>query len=323
MKFQANYNRENNMAIANSRWGILYCPKHGQSSSMKRWSKIESSLLEQNIEFDFVQSERQASVTRLVNMLINNGYKTIIIVGGDSALNDAANCLMSVDKDIRDSIALGLIPNGVMNDFAHYWGFKENDIEQTVRWLKERRVRKIDLGCIRYTNKKNEKCHRYFLNCVNIGLISSMMNMRQQTRRLFGSRTLSFIGSMAMMMFQRLDYKMNIKINSDVIDRKVMTVCIGNAAGYGQTPNAVPYNGLLDVSVVYHPEMTQLFEGFYLLITGKFLNHHSVHPYRTNEVVVNEAVKALVSVDGRLMRTPVGAYKIAVEQEVLNFLIPM
>lgn len=116
---------------------------------------------------------------------------------------------------------------------------------------------------------------------------------------------------------------MNIKINSDVIDRKVMTVCIGNAAGYGQTPNAVPYNGLLDVSVVYHPEMTQLFEGFYLLITGKFLNHHSVHPYRTNEVVVNEAVKALVSVDGRLMRTPVGAYKIAVEQEVLNFLIPM
>lgn len=256
-------------------------------------------------------------------MLINNGYKTIVIVGGDSALNDAANCLMSADKEIRESIALGLIPNGVMNDFSHYWGFKENDIEQTVRWLKERRVRKIDLGCIRYTNKKNEKCHRYFLNCVNIGLISSIMNIRQRTRHLLGSRTLSFIGSLAMMVFQRLDYKMNLKINSDIIDRKVMTVCIGNASGYGQTPNAVPYNGLLDVSVVYHPEMTQLFEGFYLLITGKFLNHHSVHPYRTNEVTVNEAVKAMVSIDGRLMRTPVGAYKITVEQEVINFLIPM
>ena len=115
---------------------------------------------------------------------------------------------------------------------------------------------------------------------------------------------------------------MFLKINSDVIDRKVMTVCVGNASGYGQTPNAVPYNGLLDVSVVYHPEMTQLIEGFYLLITGKFLNHHSVHPYRTSEVLVNEAQKALVSVDGRLMKTPVGAYKITVEQEVVNFLIP-
>lgn len=306
----------------NKRWGILYCPKHNHSGARKRWVKIENCLREQGIDFDFVQSEKQAGVVRLVNMLINNGYKTIIIVGGDSALNDAANCLMSVDKETRDSIALGLIPNGIMNDFAHYWNFKENDVEQTVKWLKDRRIRKIDLGCIRYTNAKGEKCHRYFLNCVNIGLISSIMNLRQQTRRLFGSRTLSFIGSMAMMVFQRLDYKMSLKINSDIINRKVMTVCVGNASGYGQTPNAVPYNGLLDVSVVYHPEMTQLIEGFYLLITGKFLNHHSVHPYRTNEVIVNEAVKAMVSVDGRLMKTPVGAYRITVEQEVINFLIP-
>lgn len=310
------------MAIPNNRWGILYCPKHATRGAKKRWSKIEYCLRSQGISFDFVQSEKQEGVVRLMDMLISNGYKTIIIVGGDSALNDAANCLMSAKKEVRDTITLGLIPNGIMNDFAHFWGFKENELEQTVKWLKERRVRKIDLGCIRYTNAKGEKCHRYFLNCVNVGLIASLMNLRKQTRRIFGSRTLSFVGSLALMIFQRLDYKMNIKINSDVIDRRVMTVCIGNASGYGQTPNAVPYNGLLDVSVVYHPEMTQLFEGFYLLITGKFLNHHSVHPFRTDEVKVNEAVKAMVSVDGRLMKTPVGPYKITVQQEVLNFLIP-
>lgn len=310
------------MAIPNNRWGILYCPKHATRGAKKRWSNIEYCLRSQGISFDFVQSEKQEGVVRLMDMLISNGYKTIIIVGGDSALNDAANCLMSAKKEVRDTITLGLIPNGIMNDFAHFWGFKENELEQTVKWLKERRVRKIDLGCIRYTNAKGEKCHRYFLNCVNVGLIASLMNLRKQTRRIFGSRTLSFVGSLALMIFQRLDYKMNIKINSDVIDRRVMTVCIGNASGYGQTPNAVPYNGLLDVSVVYHPEMTQLFEGFYLLITGKFLNHHSVHPFRTDEVKVNEAVKAMVSVDGRLMKTPVGPYKITVQQEVLNFLIP-
>ena len=310
------------MAIPNNRWGILYCPKHATRGAKKRWSKIEYCLRSQGISFDFVQSEKQEGVVRLIDMLISNGYKTIVIVGGDSALNDAANCLMSAKKEVRDTITLGLIPNGIMNDFAHFWGFKENELEQTVKWLKERRVRKIDLGCIRYTNAKGEKCHRYFLNCVNVGLIASLMNLRKQTRRIFGSRTLSFVGSLALMIFQRLDYKMNIKINSDVIDRRVMTVCIGNASGYGQTPNAVPYNGLLDVSVVYHPEMTQLFEGFYLLITGKFLNHHSVHPFRTDEVKVNEAVKAMVSVDGRLMKTPVGSYKITVQQEVLNFLIP-
>ena len=307
--------------VNENKWGLLYCPRGGWRSN-KRWEKIEKVLKQQRIDYDFVQSENQKSVERLVKMFVNNGYKTIIIVGGDSALNDAVNCLMQINQEERDQVALGVIPNGLMNDFAHFWGFSDSDIEQTVASLKLRRIRKIDLGCIRYTNKKGEKCHRYFLNCINIGLIAAIMNLRRKTHHVFGSRTLSFLFSFILMTFQRLDYKMHIKINSDVIKRRVMTVCIGNATGYGQTPNAVPYNGLLDVSVVYHPQMTQLFEGIYLFVKGKFLNHKSVHPYRTREVEIVEASHALIGIDGRLMNTPKGSYQISVIQEVVNFLIP-
>ena len=310
------------MAVETTRWGILYCPKKGFSSSQKRWEKIEAALRERGVVYDMVQSENADSVERLMTMLINNGYKTIVVVGGDSALNDAVNCLMKEEKRVRDEIALGVIPNGVMNDFARFWGFVEDDVEQTVGWLAERRIRRIDLGCVRYTNSNQEHCHRYFLNCLNIGMTADIMNLRRQTRRLFGSRTLSFISSLFVMLFHRMEYKMKLRINSDVIDRKVMTVCIGSGPGYGQTPNAVPYNGMIDVSVVYHPEVVQLIEGLWLLLTGRFLNHRSVHPYRTKEVVVDYAKHAMVGIDGRLMKTPVGAFTIGVEQEVINFLIP-
>lgn len=311
------------MAVESIRWGILYCPKTGiLSSPRKRWEKISAVLDARKVQYDMVQSENSESVERLVKMMISNGYKTIIVVGGDSALNDAVNCLMMEDKGVRDEIALGVIPNGVMNDFARFWDFDEDEIEQTIDWLLKRRLRKVDLGCIRYTNAKGEKCHRYFLNCVNIGMTADIMNLRRQTRRLFGSRTLSFITSLFVMLFHRMEYKMKLKINNDVIDRKVMTVCIGSGPGYGQTPNAVPYNGMLDVSVVYHPEMVQLIEGLWLLITGRFLNHRSVHPYRTSAVQVDYAKKAMVGIDGRLMKTPKGDFRIDVEQEVINFLIP-
>ena len=215
-----------------------------------------------------------------------------------------------------------MIPNGVLNDFAKFWDFDDDKIEQTIDWLIKRRVRKIDLGCIRYINKKGDKCHRYFLNCINIGLTADIMNLRRQTRRLFGSQTLSFLVSLFVMLFHRMEYKMKLKINSEVIERKVMTVCIGSGPGYGQTPNAVPYNGMLDVSVVYHPEVVQLIEGLWLLVAGRFLNHRSVHPYRTKEIEVEYAKKAIVGIDGRMMKTPVGSYRITVEQEVVNFLIP-
>lgn len=308
----------------NNRWGILLCPKGGLLNSMhRRWQRIEKALNAQHVQYDMVQSESMGSVERLVKMMINNGYKTIVIVGGDSALNDAVNCLMQVDKSVRDTISLGVIPNGMMNDFARFWEVEEGDIEHNVAALKRHRIRKIDLGCIRYTNRKGEKCRRYFLNCVNVGFIAAIMNLRRQTHHIFGSRALSFLFSFILLIFQRLDYAMHIHINSDDIKRKVMTVCVGNATGYGQTPNAVPYNGLLDVSVVYHPQMTQLFEGIYLFVKGKFLNHRSVHPYRTQEVEFLKADHALVGVDGRMISgSPVGPFKITVDQEVVNWILP-
>lgn len=309
------------MAVNENKWGILYCPKNS-FRPLHRWEKIEKVLRAERIDYDYVQSESTGSVERLVKMLINNGYRTIVIVGGDSALNDAINCIMQCDSQTRERITLGIIPNGMMNDFAHFWGLQEGEVEQTVRWLKQRHVRKIDVGRINYKNKRGEACHRYFVNCVNIGLIATIMNLRRQTRHVVGSRTLSYLVSFVLMIFQRLEYKMHLKINNDDIDRRVMTVCIGNALGYGQTPNAVPYNGLLDVSVVYHPQMAQLFEGIYLFVRGKFLNHKSVHPYRTREVRVLNGGHALVGIDGRLLSSPVGEYNIKVEQEVINFLIP-
>jgi diacylglycerol kinase family enzyme len=105
------------------------------------------------------------------------------------------------------------------------------------------------------------------------------------------------------------------------VKRSVMTVCVGNALGYGQTPNGVPYSGLLDVSVVYNPKVKQFIEGLWLLVSGRFLNHKSVHPYRTRSLKIDSG-KALVSVDGSVIDRPISEYRIQVEPEVINFLIP-
>ena len=310
--------------VEEGRWGIIYCPKGGLlGNPVKRWEQTERCLQAHNIQYDMVQSENPRSVDRLVRMLISNGYKTIIIYGGDSALNDAVNYLMLLEPEERERITLGVIPNGVLNDFAHFWGFDESHLEQTIVWLKQKRVRRVDVGCIHYENKKNERCRRYFLNCVNIGMVANIMSLRRRLRHLFISRTISFILSCFLLMFQRMDYFMSLKINADSIKQHLMTVCIGNAQGYGQTPNAVPYNGLLDVSIVSQPKLWQAMEGMYLLLRDKILNHRNVMPYRTQELSGQIAKHTPVSVDGRRLNgTPVGTFTIGVEKEVINFLIP-
>jgi len=209
-----------------------------------------------------------------------------------------------------------------MNDFARFWNLKEDQEVYAIEQLKKHRVKKIDLGCVKYANKRGEEHRRYFLNCINIGLVASIMNLRRQTKHIFGSRTLSFLFSFILLFFQRMEYKMRLKVNNETVERGVMTLCVGNAIGYGQTPNAVPYNGLLDISVVCHSKTMQLLEGIYLFLRKKFLNYKYVYPYRTRKIMIDDAGNAPLSIDGRLVCAHVQALSVTVEPDVVNFIIP-
>lgn len=70
------------MAVNENKWGVIYCPKH-TFRNKSRWDVIERVLRAHRIDYDYVHSESAGSVDRLVKMMVNNGYRTIIIAGGD------------------------------------------------------------------------------------------------------------------------------------------------------------------------------------------------------------------------------------------------
>ena len=123
------------MAVEPSRWGIIYNPKAGSRKTQKRWNEIRNYMESRKVVFDYVQSEGFGSVERLARTLANNGYRTIVVVGGDGAINDAVNGIMSSSAEDKENIALGIIPNGIGNDFAKYWGLDEDNYKQAVDWI--------------------------------------------------------------------------------------------------------------------------------------------------------------------------------------------
>ena len=306
------------------KWGVLYCPKAGITNKRKRWEKIQRVLDARNVDYDFVQSENSDSVERLIKMMISNGYKTIIIVGGDSALNDAVNCLMREEKEVRERVVLSVIPNGLMNDFAAFWGLTENDIKLAVESIATRRIKKVDAGCLIYTDKEGEKRNRYFLNCINIGLVAGIQRLRTETRKIFWSRKISFVISFFLLLFQRMFWKMEYTINYEKEQHSVITMCIGSALGFGQTPNAVPYNGMIDVTVIRNSALTQLFSVIALFVRGRILNHKMILPYRCHDITIKVPKNTPVSIDGHSFSdidTSTDPMKIIVEQEAINFII--
>lgn len=309
------------MAEAN-RIGVIYSPHSGWDRSQKRWQLIRQYMEQKGVLFDFVQSEASGSVERLTKMMCDNGYRTIAVVGGDGALNSAINAMMQSREILPDDFAFAVIPNGIGNDFSRFWGVSIDDYKRVVDGLIARTLRKVDVGCCTYQDEQIPQ-RRYFLNCINIGLGARLIKTTYDAAYIIGSRRLSIIPALINRIFERKQFTMSMKIEAEEIEGKYMSMCVGNCLGYGQTPNSVPYNGLLDVSLITRPKWWQLFEGFWLLGKGRFLNYKNVHPYRARQIVVNDVDKALVSLDGIVLHAKAPApMRVTIERDALNFVVP-
>ena len=308
------------MAIEPNKWGVIYNPRAGTRKVQKRWNEIREYMDSKHVAFDYVHSEGFGSVERLARILANNGYRTIVIVGGDGALNDAINGIISSEAEYKEEIVLGIIPNGIGNDFARYWGLSVDNYKEAVDWIINNRHRKVDVGyCTYYDGEKHNR--RYFLNAVNIGLGARIVKITDGTKRFWGVKFLSYLAALFLLFFERKLYRMHLRINDEHIRGRIMTVCVGSARGYGQTPSAVPYNGWLDVSVIYRPELIQVVSGLWMLIQGRILNHKAVKSYRTKKVKVLRARNASVDVDGRILPKHF-PLEIGIIPEAITIIIP-
>lgn len=311
----------------NTRWGIIYCPKVGSQRLARRWKKICRALDESGIVYDFVRSERQGSVERLAAMMTRSGFRTIIVVGGDAALSDALRGIMTTESPTGSRPALGVIPNGFGNDFARYWGFDPADFHDTIRRLMLRRTRRVDVGVVELHSQgadgqaTPEK--RYFLNCINVGVGAQITRIRRRTRSFFGSNTLSYLTSSLLLLLHRFNYLVRLHTSGEQQKLRVMTLCIGNARGYGQTPSAVPYNGRLDVTAVSVPKLGGLAKGVYLLLTGSFLGQKGLRVWRTERLRLETdlEVPAPVSVDGHAIREEIHTLEAYILPEEIDFLV--
>ena len=304
------------------RAAVVYCPVRGGDRKGKRRARVAAALSSAGLDYDMVQSETPDSVGRLVRMMSANGYGTIVVAGGDSALNDAVNEVMSMEKAGREAMAIGILPNGSANDFAAYWGLDYSRPEEAAAAIAAGKVRRVDTGCLRFGRPGEDIQRRYFVNCATAGLPAAVANSYRRAKGIFGRGPVSFVPGMVASALQGTSYKMEVEVNGETLGGRLMALCIGNAPGYGLTPSAVPYSGLLDISVIRHPKAVQTLDGIALFLRGRVLNHRSVTPYRTKKAEVRLSRRTPFNVDGRPFKPQSDCFSAFVEPEALRLIVP-
>ena len=303
--------------------GIIYCPKEELLRAEHRGKEVCDYLDQKQQPYDYRIAKGRKAIEQTAFDFAHEGVNTLLVVGGDAALNCVLNGLISADPTALECMSIGVVPNGYANDWARYWGITEGKVQEAMDWFLKGRVRKVDVGYCKSMGEGSQPVTRYFLNCVNVGLVGEIMQLKHKTFHLWGLTTLSYLNSMLLLLFKRKLFDMNLEVNYEHVERTLMNVCLGSCHSYGLTPNAVPYSGMLDVTLVSHPKLTKLFGGLYLLLTGRFLRHSNVNSYRTRtKIKFKENDKAKVSLDGVVWQEAKCPMEIGVLPEALQFIIP-
>lgn len=304
-------------------WGVIYCPTEGGWRAQRRWRRVQDHLQRQEQAFEAVVSESAEDIELKAAQLTRKGYGAIVVVGGDAALGDALNGMLRAARQGEKLPALGIIPNGVFNDFARYWELRPSQPEATIDALMRGRTLQVDVGRVRLTTISGEVLTRHFLNCVNVGLVADLIKQRRRNHSFWkGLGVLREMSSALMLMLARPASRMHFRINGESFARVNTTLCIGSAHGFGQTPSAVPYSGLFDVSAVKCPSFLHALTALTLLVRGRFLSQKGISVWRTAAVEMTKIGRATVSVDGHAIHRRITRLEADIQPSALRFLIP-
>ncbi len=132
----------------------------------------------QPYDLDWVLTEQPGHASALAEQAARAGFDIIVAVGGDGTVHEVINGLMRIEVDKRP--ALGIIPVGTGNDFAHNLGLSLDQSESAHR-LFAGKTRLVDIGTISDDKGRQE----YWDNTAGIGF-SGAVNIA--TRKLTKAR---------------------------------------------------------------------------------------------------------------------------------------
>jgi diacylglycerol kinase family enzyme len=161
---------------------------------------------------------------------------------------------------------------------------------------------------IDYFNGPKKK-EAYFINIAGLGFESVVVRKtNKQKDRGKSSKAIYFYNLLSSLLSYR-NTPVDIIIDGKISSSKVFSINIGNGrfcgGGMRQTPDAIPDDGLLDITVIKEMGKLEIIRSLKLLYDGTILSHPRVDGYRSTNLTVRSDSLLLLEADGEsLGHTP-------------------
>lgn len=260
----------------NNQWLVVVNPMASIGKCGQDWPEIKDLLIKEGIDFDFVITEHRGHAIDLVrDAITEKGYRKIVSVGGDGTNNEVINGIFTQQRFPTTEITMAAMPVGTGNDWRRTFNITD-DYETNAKVIKEENIFVHDVGKVTYFNDGDAKV-RYFLNAAGTGLdemVCQKINGLKQEGKGGSFRYMLSVGN-CLLKYQCTRVQIEIDgqaVFNDVILSLSVGNCRFNGGGMMMMRDAIPDDGLLDVTVIKNVKMTKFLRNITSIYNGSFID---------------------------------------------------
>ena len=296
------------MSIAPHKWFVIVNPVAGNGRGLDDFPEISKLLREASIDYEPVFTEHKCHATELTVTAVRQGYRRIIVIGGDGTLHETVNGLFIQQEVPPAEVLLAVIAVGTGNDWVRTMGIPRH-YREAIRALVDEHCFLQDVGVVTY-EEAHYRQTRYMANMAGAGFDSAVtkrVNHLRQKRRL-GRWSYSWCVVRAFFGYKSTGVKVwvdDVPVYNNLLFSVAMGIGKFNGGGIQQLPDAVADDGMLDITLIRPIHFWHVLFRLHYLFNGDIYKIGHVIKARGERIRIESTPELVVEVDGELLgQTP-------------------
>lgn len=284
-------------------WLVIVNPNAGVGKGLKDWEPISQILHEHNFDYEVVFTEKKLHAIYLVQEKIEQGYRKIIVVGGDGTINEVVNGIFQQSIVETSDITIGMISVGTGNDWVRTFNIPTN-YDEAINIIKKEKTLLQDAGIVKYYNNAINNI-RYFINMAGLGFDAMVAERTNADKERGKKNPFIYLKNLLSSLIDYKSVKAKIIVDGQEVNDKFFSIGVGigqfNGGGMQQAPKAIPDDGLFDLTLIKQMNTFRVVASIRRLYNGTIAKHKRVETYLAKNILVESKMPILLEADGEAL----------------------
>jgi diacylglycerol kinase (ATP) len=258
---------------------LVVNPSSGKGRALEMLPAVAGALRDDGLQLTILLSRDFAEARSMTERAVADGVDVLAVMGGDGMMHLGVNACATAHLAGDHRTTLGMIPAGKGNDLCRWLGIDPDDAVAAAALVAAGHAGRMDLT----------RVGQRFIGGVMATGFDALVNRRaNEMVWLRGSSRYTYAALAELRVFSPLRYRLTL--DGEVRQLAAMLVAIGNTGSYGGgmqiCPQADPYDGELDVTIVHPVGRMKLLRLLPEMFSGRFARDACVEQLRVREVTV-------------------------------------